>query len=441
MKNNVTKDILYSSIRWDSLFVVVVAVYPYIFLMQMIFPLHLLGFNLYFAAITAYIFIYLLVRLPVLLNDLNLKLFTYISIAYLVFLCAHFVIYDENIRSIMTYRIGITPIIYLAVSFIALQKKYNKLFFYIIVINGVLMATIGIVHHHYFPHIVTGAWYTLEPGQMYAILEQGQGGQPESGILISISLYANMCLLSLFLILFKNDIKSSKIILKIKPVIISILIYGIILSESRYVISSAVLIIAFYVLKQVAFFKLKQQLLVTLISLVAIISVFAFTYSDVFNALNSLLEEGMGVRAQKNALAYQVVFNDISNIMFGTDINNYNSITSSSGVSISDNSYFAIALNFGVIFLLNLIFIFAVMIRKIILSSEGSFMLMLYFSMNLYITNSIYWDIYLLYFSLVLCVLTPKFMHVIKEKEEYLISFDELGTWSKGSSKGVRLIC
>ncbi len=125
------------------------ATYPYIFLLNMLFPIKMIGFNFYFV-ITSVVFFALFIRallgryestIPVVKQLLFFALLT-----FFFFFSLHLI--SNNIpltaKLLMSYRIGITPIFYLFIAFVILKiagvHKISK----IIIINAFIQSIIGI---------------------------------------------------------------------------------------------------------------------------------------------------------------------------------------------------------------------------------------------------------------------------------------------------------
>ena len=119
-----------------------------------------------------------------------------------------------------------------------------------------------------------------------------------------------------------------------------------------------------------------------------------------------LSSEGMSIRTIKNTLAMGVILENYQNLLIGADVLYYSTVKVGV-VGISDNSFLAIGLKFGLVYLVFTIFIMVLLIKSTVNLNSKSLFLLIYFAGNLYLTNAIYWDLYLLYFFSVLYVVAP----------------------------------
>ena len=319
---------------------------------------------------------------------------------------------------------SVTPILYLLVALAIIKTAGRDIVSKIIVINAFIQSIIGIIHHHFIPHLITGH-PSLHPGQLYIYIE-GLGPFREPGILISASLYANIILLGIFIIGF-NLIRK----LDYGSIIMGIfMLYGLSLSGSRLPSIVAFIFLIVILIRVVYNFYNKNNLKKILFSALFVVILFIFMYLFIFPEINSMsmrfTNEGLGVRNIKNNLALSIIFENFQNFYFGTKTSYINSIASPEGVGISDNSYLAIWLKFGIIYLSLLFIVMSLLIFSRVKLSFGVIILVGYFMTNLFLTNSIYWDLYLLYFFATLFVINDMAITNIDNKKPKYAYFRKL---------------
>jgi len=393
-----------------KLFVFFFALYPYVFVTYMVFPLEVFSSNIYFGITTLFFigfFLYLLSKYEKL--DIR-RLVFFIVLTYCIFLLIHLLTLDSlHMKSLMSNRIGISSIFYMFIALGAVSLIEINILSKIIIFNALVQAIVGIIHYHFFSHIVTGS--SLVPaGQYYVILNEPQYLR-EPGLLISASLYAHMVLLGILLLGYKlSEFKPGfKAIVGI--LVLSVLLYALLLSHSRFP-SVIGFLFSLYVLVQLFKGVLKFNIITLALfasSVPLIVLVFTnYIYPEIESISHRVLYEGMGVRTVKNLLALNVILESPIHLLFGADPEYIGTISSSDGVGISDNSFLAIGMEFGLIYLLLVIMCAALVFYLSIKISKRTLFLILIFIVNLFLTNSIYWDIYLLYFFVTLYIVASK---------------------------------
>ena len=136
-----------------------------------------------------------------------------------------------------------------AISSILSNRGYAELMTSIIIINVIVQAVFGIIHTYYFPHIVTGIALDDSGVGLY-VVEQGEGGYRENGMLIGANVFGNFLTAGVFLMLYTLKKKSiqGKLFLLVS---IFLTIWAIYLSGSRYALSMALFICLFYFFKSI----------------------------------------------------------------------------------------------------------------------------------------------------------------------------------------------
>lgn len=390
--------------------------YPYVSLMFMLFPLSIFGLNMYFA-ITSFVFFILFFQILLgkyrIIDDA-----AKVVLVLLLFLCSILVFrtllidlsISENIKEIlkntMSSRISITLILYLLVSLVIIKKAGRDTISKIIVFNAFIQSLIGVIHHHFFPSLITGQPET-HPGRLYAYME-GVGPFREAGTLVSPSLYANIILLGLFILGF-NLLRN----VEYRSIIVSVfMLYGLSLSGSRLPGIIAIVFLITILIKVLMSTFNKNNLikifLLTTFLLVVFSSIYVFVYPEIDSLINRFKSDGFSARAIKNNLAISVIFDNFQNFAIGTHSSNFTQIESIEGYGISDNSFLSLLLTFGAIYSVLLFFIISLLIVHRVNLSLRVIFLLGYFMTNLFLTNSIYWDLYLLYFFATLFVINDQ---------------------------------
>ncbi len=384
--------------------------------MFMLFPVSIFGLNIYFA-ITSFVFFILFFQILLgkyrIIDDAAKVL-----LALLLFLCSILVFrtllvdlsisanIEETLKNIMSNRISISLILYLLVSLVIIKKAGRDTISKIIVFNAFIQSLFGVIHHHFFPDFITGQ-PQIHPGQLYAYIE-GIGPFREAGTLVSPSLYANMILLGLFILGFNLLQK-----VHFGSIIVSIfMLYGLSLSGSRLPgLVATIFLITILIKVMISSFNknsLIKIFLLTTILLVAFSSIYVFIYPEIDSLINRFKADGFSARAIKNNLAISVIFDNFQNFAIGTHSSNFTQIESIEGYGISDNSFISLWLTFGIIYLVFLFFIISLLIIGRVNLSLRVITLLGYFMTNLFLTNSLYWDLYLLYFFATLFVVNDQ---------------------------------
>jgi len=383
-----------------NIFLFIFAMYPYIFLINMLLPIDSIGFNFYFASTTIALAILFIVMLMRCQSKATQQLVVFAVLIFFVFMLMHlFVEKSYSPSLIMSNRIGVTPIFYLFIAFAAIKIVGKNIISKIVVTNAFIQAVIGIVHYNFFSNIITGSELVPE-GQLYIVLEEFMYLR-EPGILESASLYANMILLGIFILGFnrKKDMTSIRIVINI--LMVMIMVYGISLSHSRYPAIVAFVFCGYIFLGYAkTYFKFNFITVIILsVSILVVSQSFSkYIYPEIDSMLTRLSYEGMGVRIMKNQMAMAVMLDSYTNLLIGADAGYIGAVQSDEGLGISDNSFLALGMNLGLIyFLFMLAIVCFLLVNTVKINFRGLFLLA-YFTVNLFLTNSVYWDIYLLYF-------------------------------------------
>lgn len=168
-------------INLDSIFfcllVFIFAVYPYVFWLNIFLnPVVVLGKNLFIFMITMSFVMIFSLNFTSILHKIGGYLYLCIVLLLAIVLFARMIFYDESLNSVVSCRYTFLIFIYLGVFvYYFLLKDKREIIFKIIIINCFAQIVAGIVHHYFFPHIVTGIAYDATNKAMY-ILSPGEGG-------------------------------------------------------------------------------------------------------------------------------------------------------------------------------------------------------------------------------------------------------------------------
>lgn len=250
------------------------------------------------------------------------------------------------------YQVLVTnlkTILFYVIAFIFFQLSYNYLnsedkrnFFIKTFISAlVIAALIGIAHFHLFPHInlQDRSGYTNE---LMGIVDYNTMKSRETGTMLSPVSFGHMLSFGIVLLLFQKY--------KFKWIFISILFYGIIISNTR---SALLLIIGYMVLhhidvKSLVMARLNFKRLGATI-VVAMLALAVFVYFDAkYNNLQigRLYATGIEPRLQKFIVGFQLLTENFGTIIFGLSPFTSQEIN---GVEVSDNSYLQFLLFTGCI--------------------------------------------------------------------------------------------
>lgn len=423
------------------------ATYPYIFLLYELLPIRIFGFNI-FLVITTIVFFVVFNQVMYgkyrIINLNGKKLFTLLLIFFFMLLCFQLIRDNQPLLNFSIFtkylnqnRFGITPIIYLLTSLAIIKIAGIDRISKIIVMNAFIQSIIGIVHTFFFPDLLVD--YVLCPGEMYCWFE-GVGPLRETGILLSSSLYANMILLGIFILGF--NLKKNVNILSLLMVVV--MLYGLTFSGSRFPgIVAFIFLISIYFESMINYLKENNLIHVLIVIMPIFIFIFLYISPEIESRTNRLLTEGMDVRNIKNTLAIETIFKDFKvlnsvtkttifthiqeivvaskHLIFGVPAQEYSVAISNSGYQISDNSYLSLILQLGIIYFFLLVSIMTLIILSAIKLSTRVVFFLGYFLLNLFFTNSIYWDIYLIYYFTTLLIIDDNSMRFFKIKSPKLL--------------------
>lgn len=365
------------------LFIGSLIVYPYLFLFNIFFPSTLsIGKNTFVAIITIIVILCFLLGWKGILSKLGVGAVYFIMLLALIIISARYWLYGEGIDKIFLYRIILTPLLYCGVAYCYLREKAKKeIVKKIIFCSCLIQAVIGLLHTYFFPYIFLG----LNPDSLFKIV-RGVGAMREAGTLLSASLYANLILLGIFILI--NSYKKWRLPRLAVHILMFILIWGVAISASRWPFIIAVFLLILY-------FK-KLLLSKKIVSILLIILFFGIFLPNIFIYMAQKVATGeVASRIAKYHVALSSLLESSSNFLVGPTFGRTN--TDIDATSFSDNSYLLLMITFGVPFICLFLFLFSHIIRKTI-SINRNYFILLYFLITLFVTNSILWDVWLFYF-------------------------------------------
>lgn len=386
-----------------NFFIIVLIIYPYIFLINMLLPqVDIIGKNFYVVIITLIIILILLGNIRYISSTKGIIIILAFSLILpLMIILLRCLVYDESLNNIFAARSPITFIIYLLVaSVIQRTKKEKEIVCKVIIVNCFIQAIIGIIHYYFFSFILTGVF--VESMDVPYIISTEAIYSREQGILLNSSLYANFILLGLFLLVNKTKIVVNKKNSYLHYFLIAIMIWGIVLSGSRYPIFISLILVVGYL------FSKKRSLLVQIFIVCISITFFVyFLYPYLSGIIGRFLTEGTGGRGLKYLLALKLLFEkNILYLLLGVAPGIVGKTITDNGLCFSDNSFLEIMLLYGVPFFIIWSTFIVVLNKKVVLLKKNTFIL-LYFIGCLLLTNSILWEIWILYYWAALYSMQP----------------------------------
>jgi len=301
--------------------------------------------------------------------------------------------------SFSKYRTVFMVFIYFTSLFYILQNEYSqRKISSIIIFNVVVQAIFGIVHHNFFPYVVTGMALDDTGAGMY-ILDPGEGGYRENGTLIGSNLFGNFLVLGIFLILSRLKPRRLKgnFLLFLSLVVT---IWAIHLSGSRYALVSSLVISMFYMLRIIPL----QYFYLPIVSGLTFL-MFTPILEGVLQRTNS---GGSGGRIEKTVMAIDMLSESLTTFLFGVPTKIVTTTKTSDGLLFSDNSFMLSLLNYGVVAGMLFFIVLLYFILKRVYIGMHTFVFLSYIIGTFLFNNAILWDIWLLYAIATLFIISDK---------------------------------
>jgi hypothetical protein len=289
-------------------------------------------------------------------------------------------VYGES-KNILDYRYILTFPMYLILADFFLRFEDSRKFLVTaLIIQGVIASMIFIINAHFFPNI------QIQPDD-YGVHEMIFDGERTRNMLLGASTSGNMILIAMFALAFWHFYNQKFINYVFWPLQLC-MIYGISLGGSRYPLVSGLCILLFCIF-------LKNPLKNLFSLLVTFLCLFGFVTLSNIEILESFrFNHDLGGRVEKIQLSLSLIFESATHFFIGLPMTVAANASSPEGYGISDNSYLAIALSFGVPFTF-LFFKYLISLNNW-KNSDGLYKLFtIYFLFGLGVTNSIYWESYI----------------------------------------------
>lgn len=373
------------------------SVYPYVFWMN--FAAIFAGYSLPFVQlVTAFLlipFCFSLFRF-VDVRSLGVVLFVCLFVCLVIFFRVS--VYHENVEFI-SYRTFFLFIVYsFSLLYIICGNDVRSRFSNILLFNIVFQAVFGITHSYFFPHIVTGIELDDSGAGMY-ILEPGEGGFRESGMLLGSNVYGNFLVLGLFLTLGK--LRNISLKLCLLYVVLSILIFwAISLSGSRLALANA-LVIAFLLL--VRRFGIKYFYIPTVIVVGLIVST-----PIIDNAKERTANHGASSRLEKSEIAINMLDESFVSTLLGPTVETVSTTRTSDGLPFSDNSYMLLSLTYGIPVAIICFTLVICLISRNLMFDFNAGLFLFYFLTTLMFNNAVLWDIWLCYAVAIIYIISGR---------------------------------
>lgn len=377
-----------------KLLLILFFVYPYVFAIDIYlkFTGHKIFISFVFLITLGFIFIFAFSLASLLRREVVLSVvFTLISVLFVIFFRS--ALYEEVV-SIFEYRTFFLLIVYSCSLYFVLENSgldFKRKLLNVMMFNFFIQAVVGIIHTLYFPNIVVGIELDDSGDSLY-VLDVGEGGFRESGLLIGANVYGNFLALGVFLLL--GIIKNTREKFKLKEVLFFfayffLLTWAVYLSGSRLALFS-VFVFLFCIF--VATFGIKYSFFPVIFGFLVLL------FSPILDTfVERTVNHGSGGRIDKINLALDMLFSNPVSFMFGASEEVVSNAKTLDGLAFSDNSFFLVFLNYGVPVGILLIFGFLYLLFKRSIVNLYSLAFFFYILMTLFFNNSILWDIWLVY--------------------------------------------
>ena len=378
---------------WSQLFVVALATYPYVFVLNLFLSIQVPGGkNLYVALETMTMVLVVVANWRRVGPHVGVVLATvFFGVSFIVLLRV-LAFNDPLLTLAFTSRLPNTFLLYACVCWAVMQDPAVRgVVQRVVVANSLIQAVLGIVHDTWFSHFLTGGNVALMNGgeALWMIAPRGSRFR-ETGGLISASLYANFIILGMFVIVFAPR-RSPRTLDRrwlLDGIALIVMMYGLSLSGSRFPIVAAMVLVAIHLLRHVSI-----RAAVPMIAALAATGLLMLPF--VMNVLNRFRVEGSGGRVTKAEIGWQLLTETPARLLLGAPLQAQDTATSG-GLGLSDNSFYAVLLLFGVP-MTSLIGIGVFSILALTTRVKKHLPILLYLVGVLLLTNGIYWDIWILY--------------------------------------------
>ncbi|MCF7917106.1 MAG: hypothetical protein K9L61_04945 [Candidatus Omnitrophica bacterium] len=389
-------------------FLSVLIVYPYLFVLNMIIPSSLLGGkNVYIYGVTIIIIIIFGLRWKFISRVIPLEV-VFLLMYFIAIIAFLNLFFYSNIKHIDVLKIPLNLVIYIGVAYsLTANIKNRKILYNVILYSCLVQAVVGIIHYFYFPYIMTGLGGS-RPAYVIADITTATA-QAERGTLGNPNVYSLFLLLGCFLVVYRQKYFRKKWIIEI--VYLLTLITALVLSDSRFGLVLSLLLFLIYFSR----LKVKRKVIVSLLAGFLIFSFYGLIEEKVRHAYHSTFLRDKESnkyhldRISKNKNALDLLVMDSGSILIGPSKEETYQFKVVENNIYSDNSFFLLFHNYGIPTTIIMIFImWFVYYKTIDIKKRGTILFFIYFLAALWLYNSILFDIWLLFFSSSLMVLSRR---------------------------------
>lgn len=363
----------------------ILIVFPFVNLFYAFYPAIAFGKNAWLVMIVFSIvgvYLYTIVFQKHTVRSTNNDIFIIgLSLIVVVIFVIRDIAYSEN-RSIADFRYTILPFVFFMTIFrIATTEKALRFLALALIISSLLQSIFVIVHTHFFPNVQTiFNPDTQDVRLIYDAVRTRRG-------LIGASINANQILCGMFItyVFLRRDNAFWRNMFFFG--IILLMLYAIGISGSRYPMAFAFILTFLAVLH--LFRSIESVFMLVIIAFCFLVVFLSSSGLELFMLLR--FHEDYWSRLDKFILSFALLSESFQNFFIGASSAVIASTYSKTGFLVSDNSYWLIALQFGVPFAL--VFFFS-LIRKLWVrrSSQIYKLFFVYLLLGLGITNCLLWE-------------------------------------------------
>lgn len=383
------------------LIAMIVLIFPFVNIIYIFYPINILGKNIWLVVPVLVILTLYLSTLFRARKSLTVKksdlVFLAITIAGGLIFYLRELVYAEQ-RSFLDFRYIFAPAIFLLVSkrFIKGEKNINFLS-WVLIATCLLQAVLGILHAHLFPELNIS--FDLNNAKDMEFVFDAE--KTREGGTLGASIYANVIVCGMFLLAAKNSNQTSFRSSILFIISIVGMLYAVTLSGSRYPIIIAGLLTFIFFSNSLSNWRHWAATgVLALCSLILFMSMESVEFNAIFR-----FDEDSGGRIDKLTLPFELITAKMLHLLVGASSELTANTFSSSGVGISDNSYWLLSLQFGPVFAF-VWFGFVINLLKKNIVNHASFLFIVYFLIGLGITNCILWEPWVF-----LAILTATILH------------------------------
>ena len=313
------------------------------------------------------------------LNSLDLTLVFMVVFVGIIF-TVRYIVYDE-VQSFLNYRFLATSLVYLA---IASQIVKNKLMLRVIaltiVATGLAVAVVQAINFNFYQNVML---FTDNAGVIRLIFD----GEQTRSMLLGASISGNQIVCSMFVLVALVKSNFIRMNLWASWILLLFMAYAVSLGESRYPMAIAISLLVFN------FFYHKLQHTKIVLVAFSVVLLTSYVFSNFENWHISRINEDSNGRIEKAILGFKILSDSVTNFSIGASNFQAGNATEQ-GYELSDNSYFEVAISFGVPFAVIFFTLWFNFISRYIVNILSLFFLG-YLVVGLSLTNCILWESWL----------------------------------------------